>query len=203
MVIFVKLHIVKSEGLAHNSHYLSDQDEAVVIDPRRDCEIYTKLAQQDCAQIKYILETHRNEDYVVGSLELQNMTEAEIGHSKDLPFKYGEHNLMDGDMLSVGKTKIKVLYTPGHTNESLCYLVYPPESNEPNLVFSGDTLFAGSVGRTDLYGKTAQIVQAAKLYDNLHERLLLVGDDVLVYPSHGAGSVCGHDISGLEPTTIG
>ena len=203
MVIFVKLHIVKSEGLAHNSHYLSDQDEAVVIDPRRDCEIYTKLAQQDCAQIKYILETHRNEDYVVGSLELQNMTEAEIGHSKDLPFKYGEHNLMDGDMLSVGKTKIKVLYTSGHTNESLCYLVYPPESNEPNLVFSGDTLFAGSVGRTDLYGKTAQTVQAAKLYDNLHERLLLVGDDVLVYPSHGAGSVCGHDISGLEPTTLG
>ena len=199
----MKLQTVKSEGLAHNSYYLSDQDEVVVIDPRRDCEIYTKLAQQDCATIKYILETHRNEDYVVGSLELQNLTEAEIAHSKALPFKYGEHNLADGDTLSVGGTKIKALYTPGHTNESLCYLVYPPESNEPKMVFTGDTLFAGSVGRTDLYGKTAQPVQAVKLYSSLHEKLLRLGDGVLVYPAHGAGSVCGHSISGQEPTTIG
>ena len=101
-------------------------------------------------------ETHRNEDYVVGSLELQNMTEAEIGHSKDLPFKYGEHNLADGDTLTVGNMKIKALYTPGHTNESLCYVVYPTGSEAPSMVFSGDTLLAGSVGRTDLYGKTVQ-----------------------------------------------
>ena len=98
----MRLRILKSEGLAHNSYYLSDEEEAVVIDPRRDCEIYTQLAEKECAQIKYILETHRNEDYVVGSLELQNMTEAEIGHSKALPFKYGEHNLADGDSLNCG-----------------------------------------------------------------------------------------------------
>ena len=149
------------------------------------------------------METHRNEDYVVGSLELQNMTEAEIGHSNALPFKYGEHNLADGDTLNVGNTKIKALHTPGHTNESLCYVVYPPESNEALMVFSGDTLFAGSVGRTDLYGKTAQPTQAEKLYSSLHEKLLPLGDHVLVYPAHGAGSVCGHGISGQEPTTIG
>ncbi len=160
----MKLEIVKSEGLAHNSYYLSDEREAVVIDPRRDCEIYTELAKKDCAKIKYILETHRNEDYVVGSLELQNMTEAEIGHSNALPFKYGEHNLADGDILNVGNTKIKVLYTPGHTNESLCYVVFSSSGNEPLMVFTGDTLFAGSVGRTDLYGKTAQQTQAEKLY---------------------------------------
>ena len=199
----MKVQTIKSEGLAHNSYYLSSEDEAVVIDPRRDCEIYTQLAKQECAQIRYILETHRNEDYVVGSLELQNITQAEIAHSNALPFKYGEHKLADGDILNVGKVKIKALHTPGHTNESLCYLVYPPQSTEPVMVFSGDTLFAGSVGRTDLYGKPAQRAQAEKLYSSLHEKLLPLGDHVLVYPAHGAGSVCGHSISGQEPTTIG
>ncbi len=198
----MKLQIVKSEGLAHNSYFLSDEDEAVVIDPRRDCEIYTELAKKECTKIKYILETHRNEDYVVGSLELQNMTEAEIGHSNALPFKYGEHNLADGDTLNVGSTKIKALYTPGHTNESLCYLAYGSGNNEPLMIFTGDTLFSGSVGRTDLYGKTAQPAQAEKLYNSLYEKLLPLGDHVLVYPAHGAGSVCGHSISGQEPTTI-
>jgi hydroxyacylglutathione hydrolase len=199
----MKLEIIKSEGLAHNSYYLSDEEEALVIDPRRDCEIYTQLAKKECAKIKYILETHRNEDYVVGSLELQNMTEAEIGHSNALPFKYGEHNLADGDALNIGNTRIKVLNTPGHTNESLCYDVYFSGSELASMVFSGDTLFAGSVGRTDLYSKTVQPAQAEKLYNSLHEKLLTLGDHVLVYPSHGAGSVCGHSISGQEPTTIG
>ena len=199
----MQLKTIKSEGLAHNSYFLSDGNEAAVIDPRRDCEIYTKIAKEKCVQIKYILETHRNEDYVVGSLELQNMTEAEIGHENSLPFKYGEHNLTDGDSLKIGNSKIKTLYTPGHTNESLSYLVYPPGSSEPNMVFTGDTLFAGSVGRTDLYGKTKQPIQAEKLYFSLHEKLLSLGDQLLVYPGHGAGSVCGHGISGQEPTTIG
>jgi hydroxyacylglutathione hydrolase len=203
MVNGMKLKTIKSEGLAHNSYYLSDEGEAVVIDPRRDCEIYTQLAKQECAEIRYILETHRNEDYVVGSLELQNMTEAEIAHSNALSFKYGEHNLADGDTLNVGKVKIRALHTPGHTNESLCYIAYPPESAEAMMIFTGDTLFAGSVGRTDLYGKTAQPAQAEKLYSSLHEKLLPLGDHVLVYPAHGAGSVCGHSISGQEPTTIG
>jgi hydroxyacylglutathione hydrolase len=195
------LKIVKSEGLAHNSYYLSSGGEAAVIDPRRDCQIYNQLAADDCAKIKYILETHRNEDYVVGSLELQNMTEAEIGHSRELPFKYGEHNLADDDVLNVGSVKIKALYTPGHTNESLSYAVF--EGSEPRMIFTGDTLFAGSVGRTDLYGKQAQVTQAEKLYTSLHEKILQFGDGVLVYPAHGAGSVCGSKISEQEPTTVG
>ncbi len=199
----MKVKIVKSEGLAHNSYFLVDRDEAVVIDPRRDCEIYTQLAKEECAKIRYILETHRNEDYVVGSFELQNMTEAEIGHSHKLPFKYGEHNLADGDSLNVGNLTIKALFTPGHTNESLSYPIYVPGNSEALMVFIGDTLFAGSVGRTDLYGKTVQPAQAEKLYSSLHEKLLPLGDHVLVYPSHGAGSVCGHGIGGMEPTTLG
>lgn len=199
----MKIKTIKSEGLAHNSYYLSSEGEAAVIDPRRDCEIYTQLAKEECAEIIYILETHRNEDYVIGSLELQNMTEAEIGHSKELPFKYGENNFSDGDSLSFGNVKIKVLNMPGHTNESLCYVVYRSEGTEPLMAFTGDTLFAGSVGRTDLYGKAAQPAQAETLYNSLHEKLLPLGDHLLVYPAHGAGSVCGHSISGQEPTTIG
>jgi hydroxyacylglutathione hydrolase len=199
----MEIKTIKSEGLAHNSYYLTSENEAVVIDPRRDCEIYTQLAEEDCAKIKYILETHRNEDFVVGSLELQNMTEAEIGHSNVLPFKHGDYKLSDGNILHVGNVKLKTLYTYGHTNESLSYLIYPSGSNEATVVFTGDTLFAGSVGRTDLYGKPAQVAQAEKLFSSLHEKLLLLGDHVLVYPAHGPGSVCGHGISGMEPTTIG
>ncbi len=199
----MKLKKIRSEGLAHNSYYLSDGGEAAIIDPRRDCEIYIQLAKKECAKIKYILETHRNEDYVIGSLELQNLTEAEIAHSKELPFNYGEHNLADGDSLKIGNVKIKTLHTPGHTNESLCYVASPIESEPASMVFSGDTLFARSVGRTDLYGKTSQQIQAENLYNSLHEKVLLLGDHVLVYPAHGAGSVCGHSINGQEPTTIG
>jgi hydroxyacylglutathione hydrolase len=197
----MKVRVIKSEGLAHNSYMLTSGDEAAVIDPRRDCTIYTEFATQDCAKIKYILETHRNEDYVIGSLELQNITEAEIAHSKELPFKYGEHNLSDGEIITVGDAKIKALYTPGHTNESISYLVF--NGSEPQIVFTGDTLFAGSIGRTDLFGKQAQRMQSEKLYNSLHEKVLALDGGVIVYPAHGAGSVCGSGISGQEPTTIG
>jgi hydroxyacylglutathione hydrolase len=199
----LKVQTVKSEGLSHNSYFISSSGEAVVIDPRRDSEIYTEFAQEECVKIRYILETHRNEDYVIGSLELQNMTKAEIGHSNALGFKYGEHNFADGDTLNVGDFKIKAIHTPGHTNESLCFAVYPSGSSEALMVFTGDTLFAGSVGRTDLYGAQARPVQAEKLYSSLHQKLLPLGDHVLVYPAHGEGSVCGHGISNQEPTTIG
>jgi hydroxyacylglutathione hydrolase len=199
----MKLQIVKSEGIAHNSYFLSDGDEAMVVDPRRDCQIYKRLAQEECAKIKYILETHRNEDYVVGSFELQNITDAEICHSKELPFKYGEHNLSDGETLNVGNLKIKALHTPGHTNESLCYTVYRPEQNgEALMVFTGDTLFVGSVGRTDLYGKDAQQDQAEKLYMSIQEKLLPLSNHVVIYPAHGAGSVCGIGISDQESSVL-
>ena len=200
----MKLKIIKSEGISHNSYYLSDGSEAVVIDPRRDCKLYLRIAEKECTKIRYILETHRNEDYVIGSLELQNMTDAEIGHSKALPFKYGEHNFDDGDLLNVGSLKIKVLHTPGHTNESLCYVVYAPESSEEGaFVFTGDTLFVGTVGRTDLYGKKAQTDQAKKLHESIKEKLLTLGDHVIIHPAHGAGSVCGGDISSMETSTLG
>jgi hydroxyacylglutathione hydrolase len=199
----MKLATIKSEGLAHNSYYLSDRGEAVVIDPRRDCKVYTRLADKECTTIRHILETHRNEDYVVGSLELQNMTDAEIGHSKALPFKYGDQ-LDDGDTINVGNLKIKVLYTPGHTGESLCYVVYRQENpSEAVMVFTGDTLFVGSVGRTDIYGKDKHAEQAKKLFASITEKLLPLGDHVTIFPAHGAGSICGGSIGAMETSTIG
>jgi len=200
----MKLYTVQSEGLAHNSYFLSDGLEAAVIDPRRDCKIYTRLAQKECVKIRYIFETHRNEDYVVGSTELQELTGSEICHSKQLAFKYGEHKLGDGETLKVGNLQLKTLHTPGHTDESLCYAVSDMEkSAKPMMVFSGDTLFVGSVGRTDLQGKAVQSEQAEKLYISLHEKLLPLGDDVLVYPAHGSGSVCGSGIGEQAFSTMG
>ncbi len=200
----MKLHTIRSEGLAHNSYFISDNGEAAVIDPRRDCQVYTRMAKKECAKIRYILETHRNEDYVVGSLELKSLTGAEICHSKQLPFKYGDHNLEDGETVKVGKLQLKALYTPGHTDESLSYAVCESErTRDALMVFSGDTLFVGSVGRTDLYGKAAQPKQAEKLYFSITEKLLPLGNHVIVYPAHGAGSVCGKDISEQPVSSIG
>ncbi len=200
----MKLYTVKSEGLAHHSYFLSDEQEAVVIDPRRDCKVYTRIAEKACTKIKLILETHRNEDYVVGSTELQRLTNAEIGHGKQLNFKYGEHSLQDNETLSLGNLKIKALHTPGHTDESLSYAIFDPEkSSDAVMVFTGDTLFAGSVGRTDLQGAAARPVQAEKLYISIKEKLLPLGDQALVYPAHGSGSVCGNDISDQDYSTIG
>jgi hydroxyacylglutathione hydrolase len=200
----MKLYTIKSEGLSHNSYMLIDGEEAAVVDPRRDCKVYMHLANRNCVKIRYIFETHRNEDYVVGSRELQNLSKAEICHSKLLAFKYGEHNLDDGESLTVGELKIKALSTPGHTDESLCYAVSDTaKTSDSMMVFTGDTLFVGSVGRTDLQGKAAQPKQAEKLFTSLHEKLLPLGDGVLVYPAHGAGSVCGSGI-GVQPfSTLG
>jgi hydroxyacylglutathione hydrolase len=199
----MKIELVRSEGLAHQSYFLADGEEAVVIDPRRDCAVYKHLADRHCVRIKYILETHRNEDYVIGSLELKNITGAEICHSRELAFKYGDHALSHGETLTIGSLKIETLYTPGHTNESLCYAVCKKGSKAANSVFTGDTLFAGSVGRTDLYGKDVQEKQAAQLFESIHTQLMPLGDHVIVYPGHGSGSLCGHDIGDQEYSTIG
>jgi hydroxyacylglutathione hydrolase len=200
----MKLFTVKSEGLAHNSYLLIDGGEAVVFDPRRDCKIYSRLTRKKCAKIKYIFETHRNEDYVVGSQELQNITNAEIAHGKQLAFQYGEHNLVDEDTFSFGKIKVRALHTPGHTNESFCYAIINTEkSADPLMVFSGDTLFVGSIGRTDLQGEKERSTQSEKLYTSIHEKLLPLGKQVLLYPAHGSGSVCGSGIGEQEISTIG
>lgn len=200
----MRLETVKSKGLAHSSYYLSDHGEAVVIDPRRDCEIYVEIAKNDCSEILYIFETHRNEDYLIGSVELQDKTGAEICHSKETPFTYGENNLSDGDSFKIGRLKIESIYTPGHTIDSMCYSVCDTWSSEEVIVvFTGDTLFIGDVGRTDLPGLDIWEEMSEMLYDSLHEKVLTLGDGVLIYPSHTAGSICGSLISDREMSSIG
>ncbi|MGZ4949407.1 MAG: MBL fold metallo-hydrolase, partial [Halobacteriota archaeon] len=173
------LEIIKSEGLAHNSYVLSDSGEAAVIDPRRDCSIYVEYAERRCLRVAHILETHCNEDYVVGSLDLQRHTGAKIAHSAATDFKYGENSLKDGDGLYIGNLKINVLATPGHTNDSLSYVVYERLHTEvPLMVFTGDTLFAGDVGRTDLLGADVVRTQSEKLFESITHKLLPLGDHV-------------------------
>lgn len=200
----MRLKLIASDGLAQNSYYLSDRGEATIIDPRRDCTIYTQLAKQNCAQIKYIFETHRNEDFVIGSLELQRLTGADIGHSSKTPFTYGEHKLHDDDTFTIGNLLIKAIHTPGHTIDSICYVVSElGRENPPLMVFTGDTLFIGDVGRTDLPGLDIWRDMTEQLFSSIHDKLLPLGDSVLLYPGHGAGSICGHSISEREISTLG
>jgi hydroxyacylglutathione hydrolase len=200
----MQLEIVKAKGLAHNSYFLSDHGEAIVIDPRRDCKIYAELAGRECARIKYVFDSHCHEDFVTGANALQRLTGAEIGHSAETHFRYGDHNLRDGETFYIGDLKVEVLSTPGHTNDSLCFVLYERlHSQTPLFVFTGDTLLAGDVGRTDLLGVRATVAQSKKLYNSIFERVMPLGDRVIVYPAHGAGSVCGHNLSAAEFSTIG
>jgi hydroxyacylglutathione hydrolase len=198
------LKTVTAEGLAHKSYFLSDHNEAMVVDPRRDCAIYAELAVHECTEIKYIFETHCNEDFVVGSLDLQQRTDAEIGHSKEAHFRYGDHNLAEGETFDVGDLKVEVINTPGHTNDSLCFVVYERrDSRVPFVVFTGDTLLAGDVGRVDLLGTESSHAQSEKLYSSIFEKILPLGDSALVYPAHGAGSVCGNNMNVRAYSTLG
>lgn len=194
---------VKSEGLAHISYFVGSGTDACVIDPRRDCDEYLRLAGKKEMNIRYVFETHRNEDYAIGSIELANMTGAEILHGGALPFNYGR-NLMDGEEFPLGDVRIKALATPGHTYEHFCFsLIDPKAGGEPVMVFTGDALFAGDVGRTDLLGEEHRQELSGLLYDSLFDKIIPLGMGVIVCPAHGAGSVCGGNISEREDTTIG
>src|SRR6056297_1850504 len=143
---------IETEGLAHYSYIIGDENEAVVIDPRRDVEIYLKKATKDGFKIKYILETHRNEDYVVGSKELAKKTNAEIWHAdSNLDYNYG-NSVEENQEFKFGRLKIKALSTPGHTLNSFSYLL-SDFSGEPYMIFTGDLLFAEDTGRVDLLGE--------------------------------------------------
>ncbi len=177
----------------------------MVIDPRRDVGVYLELAKQEASEIVHIFETHRNEDYVIGSLELQyHIPGVKIGHSSATHFEYGNNSLGDGDIFRIGDMQVSCISTPGHTDDSMCYVIADiTVSEDPLAVFTGDTLFVNEVGRTDLVDIKKHELMSRKLFKSLHEKLLPLGDGVIVYPGHGAGSVCGGDIGSREFTTIG
>jgi hydroxyacylglutathione hydrolase len=193
----------KSEGLAHYSYLIGDGNQAVVIDPRRDCDVYVQAASQEGLRITHLLETHRNEDYLIGSVELASRTGAAILLSAhhDLDYSYGEP-IRDGQTLKIGRHKLKALHTPGHALGHMSYLLYEP-GGAPWVVFTGDALFAGDVGRTDLYGRDRLDEMTGLLYESLFHNILPLGDEVTICPAHGAGSLCGTAIADRAWTTIG
>ena len=196
------LQTVHAEGLNHLSYILGDNGKAAVIDPMRDCKVYVEIAKRHGARIEHIFETHRHEDFVVGSLELARRTKARIHHGDALPFKYGE-TVRENDQFDLGKLTLKIIETPGHTVESISILVMDKNfGKRPVAVFTGDTLFVGDTGRTDLDAAKAEEM-AGKLYYSIHKKLLPLGDQTIIYPAHGQGSVSGTDIASRKFSTIG
>ncbi|MCB9539582.1 MAG: MBL fold metallo-hydrolase [Myxococcales bacterium] len=190
------------DGLAHLSYLVGDGGAAAVIDPRRDCDTYIERALAHGAQITHVFETHRHEDFVSGAVELAARTGAEILHGAALDFDYGEP-CREGDTFRFGDVEIEVLETPGHTFESLSLVLRDCSTGDAPLgVFTGDALFVGDVGRTDFYPDRAEEV-AGLLYDSLHQKLLPLGDHVLLWPAHGAGSVCGSGMADRDWSTLG
>ena len=193
---------IESEGLAHYSYMLGYGTRALVIDPRRDCGVYVTTARRNNMSIKYILETHRNEDYVSGSRELAAATGAEIWHAdSQLDYSYGDP-AEEGQTWELGPFEVRAISTPGHTPGSMSYIL-SDEEGHPWICFTGDALFAGDAGRVDLMGMERADGMARMLYRSIFGKLLPLGDGVIVCPAHGPGSVCGSGIVGRTLTTVG
>ncbi|MDB4177686.1 rhodanese-like domain-containing protein, partial [Schleiferiaceae bacterium] len=173
--------------------------------PLREVGPYLDRAEKDGVTIKYILETHFHADFVSGHIDLAAKTGAKIVYGPTANTAFDCHIAQDGEVLKVGDVTIHVLHTPGHTMESTTYLL-KDESGKDHAIFSGDTLFLGDVGRPDLAQKAATMTQedlAGILFDSLRNKIMVLGDDVIVYPGHGAGSSCGKNMSKETVGTIG
>ncbi|MEE4382095.1 MAG: MBL fold metallo-hydrolase [Pseudomonadales bacterium] len=195
---------VRTEGLAHLSWVVGSGTEAAVVDPRRDVDVYLDIAHAHGCRITRIFETHRNEDLVSGAPLLAARTGAAVHHGPNPaePIAYAE-TVRDGDRFTLGGVELRVLETPGHTDDSISLALYDPAFAEDTAfgVFTGDALFVGDVGRTDFYPDRAEEV-AGLLHDSLG-KLLALGDQAVLYPAHGAGSVCGSGMADREVSTIG
>ena len=190
--------------LAHASYMLGSEGEAVVVDPQRDVDLYVKAAEEHGLKIKHIFETHLHADFVSGHQELAMRTGAQIYIGEKAGATLPHVDVGDGFELSFGKCRISVLETPGHTPESICLVVTDREkSPKPWGVLTGDTLFIGDVGRPDLSKSHTPEQLAGLLYDSLHTKLMKLANDVVVYPAHGAGSLCGRNMRAERSSTIG
>lgn len=207
--------------LAHASYLIGSEGEAAVVDPQRDVDQYITEAEANDLQIKYVIETHLHADFVSGHLELAARTGAEIVFSKKAGATFPHRAVRDGDTLNIGKVVLRVMETPGHTPDSICVLVTDTEVEsaqgkeeggtgngeglQAQKLLTGDTLFVGDVGRPDLAGGKGYTpaMMAGMMYDTLHNKLLTLPDEVEVYPAHGAGSMCGKNMSKETSSTIG
>lgn len=202
----MKVEQIYTGCLAQGAYYVESNGEAVVIDPLREVQPYIEKAEKSGAKIKYVLETHFHADFVSGHLDLAKKTGATIVFGPTAKPGFEAHVAEDGEILNVGNIQIKVIHTPGHTMESTCFLLID-ENGKETALFTGDTLFIGDVGRPDLAQKViADLTQeklAAHLYDSLHNKIIPLADDIIVYPAHGAGSACGKNMSKETTDTLG
>jgi hydroxyacylglutathione hydrolase len=198
--------------LAHASYLIGSQGEAAVVDPQRDVDQYINEAEVQGLKIKYVIETHLHADFVSGHRELAARTGAEIVFGAAAGAAFPHRAVHDGDEIKIGKVVLRIMETPGHTPESISVLVIDeehgqgvPVSPQPQKVLTGDTLFVGDVGRPDLAGGKGYTppMMAAMMYDSLHGKLLKLANDVEVFPAHGAGSMCGRNMSSETSSTIG
>ena len=200
----MKIEQIYTGCLAQGAYYIESDGQVAIIDPLRETDPYIEMAKKDGAEIKYIFETHFHADFVSGHVDLANKTGAKIVFGPNAVTEYDIHSATDGEELKLGKLTIKVLHTPGHTLESTCYLLRD-ENGKDQAIFTGDTLFIGDVGRPDLAVKSSITMEdlAGMLYESLHNKILPLADDVIVYPAHGAGSACGKNLSSETFATLG
>ena len=190
--------------LAHASYLLASEGEAVVVDPQRDVDLYLNAATERGFVIRHIFETHLHADFVSGHKELAARTGAKIYMGAQAGATFAHMPVGDGFQLKFGKASIRVLETPGHTPESICLVITDKEKSiSPWAVLTGDTLFIGDVGRPDLSPRHTPAQLAGMLYDSLHAKVLTLPDNVLVYPAHGAGSLCGKNMRAERSSTMG
>lgn len=202
----MKIEQIYTGCLAQGAYYIESKGEAVVIDPLREVQPYLDRAKRNNATIKYIFETHFHADFVSGHLDLARQTGATIIYGPTAKPNFTAHVAKDREEIRVGEVTFTVLHTPGHTMESSCYLLRNEEGRDV-AIFTGDTLFIGDVGRPDLAQKviadlTPEIL-AGHLYDSLRNKIMPLGDDIVVYPAHGAGSACGKMMSKETTDTLG
>ncbi len=200
----MKVEQIYTGCLAEAAYYIESNGEAVIIDPLRETKPYIDRAAENGAKIKYVLETHFHADFVSGHIDLAKKTGATIVFGPNAKPNYDAHVATDNEVLEVGDVKIKVLHTPGHTMESTTFLLIDEEGKNHGI-FTGDTLFIGDVGRPDLAVKTDLTREdlAAHLFDSLHNKIMPLENDVIVYPGHGAGSACGKNMSKETTDTLG
>ncbi|MDE5439842.1 MBL fold metallo-hydrolase, partial [Elizabethkingia meningoseptica] len=201
----MKVEQIYTGCLAQGAYYIVSEGEAVIIDPLREVQPYLNKLQEDNAKLKYIFETHFHADFVSGHLDLSEKTGAGIVYGPTAKPEFEAIIAKDEEVFEIGKVKIKVLHTPGHTLESSCYLLIDEDGKETAL-FSGDTLFLGDVGRPDLAQKGKDLTQedlAGMLYESLMNKIMPLSDDITVYPAHGAGSACGKNMQKETVDSLG
>ncbi len=203
----MKIEQIYTGCLAQGAYYLESDGEAAVIDPLREVQPYIEKAERRNAKIKYVFETHFHADFVSGHKDLAAKTGAKIVYGPtDMKMGFDAIVAEDHQVFELGKAKIKVIHTPGHTMESVCYLLVNEEGKE-EAIFTGDTLFIGDVGRPDLAQKVSKELTQEKLaghlYDSLRNKIMPLPDDLIVYPAHGAGSACGKNMSKETSDTLG